>query len=58
MLLEGHVLPPLRAERESAGWRLHADDGDKQLWTRDRVAAARAALDRAGRGEPPGLDVA
>lgn len=58
MLFVGRVLPPLRAELESEGWRLHADDGDKQLWTRDRVAAARAALNRSGRGEPPGLDVA
>jgi hypothetical protein len=58
MLFVGRVLPPLQKELESAGWRLHAEADGRQLWTRDRIAAARAALGRTGGGEPHGLDVA
>lgn len=58
MLFVGRVLPPLQKELESAGWQLHAEADGRQLWTRDRIAAARAALGRSGGGDPPGLDVA
>jgi hypothetical protein len=58
MLFVGRVLPPLQKELASAGWQLHAEVDGRQLWTRDRIAATRAALGRSGGGDPPGLDVA
>ena len=58
MLFVGRVRPPLQKELESVGWKLHAEVDGRQLWTRDRNAAARAALGRSGGGDPPGLDVA
>lgn len=34
---------------QRAGWVRQAGDGTNEMWVRDRLAATRAALDRAGR---------
>jgi hypothetical protein len=39
----------------AAGWEYQGTDGRVSLWVRDRVVAARAALDRAP--EPPGREI-
>ncbi len=41
---------------EAAGWQRHATDGDRVLWTRDRLSATQAALarlDHAAAIDPP-----
>jgi hypothetical protein len=58
LLLLGQAAPEMREQLEAAGWELRGDDGRRELWGRDRAAAARVALSRPSSAEPPGLDVA
>jgi hypothetical protein len=58
LLLLGKANPAVRANLEEAGWELRGDDGRRELWGRDRIAAAQATATRPRAPEPPGLDVA
>lgn len=44
-----------RTGLQTDGWVWQAGDGQAELWIRDRLAAARNALDRAS--QAPGLEV-
>ena len=58
LLLLGKSNPTVRANLEEAGWELRGDDGRRELWGRDRIAAAQATNSRPRAPEPPGLGVA
>jgi hypothetical protein len=48
--------PESAAALQADGWQRHATDGDRVLWTRDRVAVTQAALarlDQAAAIDPP-----